>query len=77
MVTAAEMAENFINNHTNILGNVKLILRIKNGECRTDIVLKSFINYYIDQENTLGILGPACSETVEPIAGLLNFIIIV
>lgn len=42
---------------------------INDGHCKSDMVMKAFIHYY-NIGNLLGVLGPACSETVEPIAGL-------
>lgn len=44
------------------------------GQCRPDSVMKAFINYYTRPVRVLGVLGPACSETVEPIAGKYKFI---
>lgn len=63
------MAEEAINNNTTILPNIKLSVSQLDGQCRPDIVMKAFVNYYMRSGRVLGVLGPACSETVEPIAG--------
>jgi len=68
------MAEKAINDNDNILQKYNLNVLKNDGQCRPDIVMKTFINYYLRQEHLIGILGPACSETVEPIAG--NYFII-
>ncbi|XP_058125337.1 uncharacterized protein LOC131266738 [Anopheles coustani] len=67
---AAIMAASEINNNSAILPNHQLTVVKHDGQCRADTVMKSFISHYIQQNNMLGILGPACSETVEPIAGV-------
>lgn len=71
LLPAVEMAENAINSNTTILPNIKLSVLQMDGKCRADEVMKSFINIYMSQDRVLGVLGPACSETVEPIAGEL------
>lgn len=63
------MAQDAINRNTNILPNVMLSVLQLDGQCRPDIVMKAFLNMYMRPERVLGVLGPACSETVEPIAG--------
>lgn len=73
IIAATDMAQDAINNSSNpILPNHELIINRSNGKCKTDVVLKSFINYYMSQVDAtyIGVLGPACSETVEPIAGI-------
>ncbi|CAO1344089.1 unnamed protein product [Diamesa tonsa] len=73
IIKATSMAQDAINNSPNpILPNHELIINRSDGKCKTDVVLKSFINYYMSQvdANYIGVLGPACSETVEPIAGI-------
>lgn len=68
------MAENAINSNSTILPNIRLTVLKMDGKCRADEVMKSFINIYMRHDRVLGVLGPACSETVEPIAGeLLQF----
>uniref|UniRef100_A0A182NF26 receptor protein-tyrosine kinase n=1 Tax=Anopheles dirus TaxID=7168 RepID=A0A182NF26_9DIPT len=67
---AALLAAQDINLNDTILTNHKLTVHQNDGQCRADTVMKSFIGYYIQQTRVIGILGPACSETVEPIAGV-------
>lgn len=69
IMPAAIMAQDAINSNDTILPNHKLIILKSDGQCRADKVMKNFINYYIMQERMIGVLGPACSDTVEPIAG--------
>jgi len=67
---AAEKAVKAINANTTILPDYTLILwKNDDGNCESDTVMKAFIHYY-NKSNVLGVLGPACSETVESIAGL-------
>ncbi|EAU75961.1 AGAP009158-PA [Anopheles gambiae str. PEST] len=67
---AALLAQDHINGNGTILPNYELTVQQNDGQCRADTVMKSFISYYIQQTRMIGILGPACSETVEPIAGV-------
>ncbi|XP_052896326.1 uncharacterized protein LOC128303424 [Anopheles moucheti] len=67
---AALMAQEDINQNGTILANYRLTVQQNDGQCRADTVMKSFISYYMRQRRMIGILGPACSETVEPIAGV-------
>ncbi|XP_055645042.1 uncharacterized protein LOC129780610 isoform X2 [Toxorhynchites rutilus septentrionalis] len=70
IMPAAVMAQQAINLNETILPNHRLIILKSDGQCRADTVMKTFINYYIRQERMIGVLGPACSDTVEPIAGV-------
>lgn len=71
---ASTMAIDEINKNPSILNNYSIKLVIHTGECKPDMVLKSFIDIVAagDQQfkQTIGILGPACSETVEPLIGV-------
>ncbi|KAK9510835.1 hypothetical protein O3M35_005535 [Rhynocoris fuscipes] len=71
-VVGAVMAMNAVNKQSNILRDYTLSLRVDNGQCKADVVMKTFIEYILfGMHNSLaGILGPACSETVEPLAGI-------
>lgn len=74
--TAAKMAEEAINLDENILKHYKLTVLIMNDTCQPAETLRTFINFYnIDSrsKNVIGIVGPTCSETVEPIAGLSKY----
>uniref|UniRef100_A0A8D8NPL4 Gamma-aminobutyric acid type B receptor subunit 2 n=4 Tax=Culex pipiens TaxID=7175 RepID=A0A8D8NPL4_CULPI len=70
IMPAAVMAQQTINLNDTILPNHRLIILKSDGQCRADTVMKTFINYYIRKERMIGVLGPACSDTVEPIAGV-------
>lgn len=71
LINATKMAEDAINDKslTNILPNVKLEVIKSAGGCSLDTVMRTFISYYIQPGRVLGVLGPPCSEAVEPIAG--------
>ncbi|XP_023163945.2 receptor-type guanylate cyclase gcy-5-like isoform X2 [Drosophila hydei] len=78
IIEASQRAVDVINENKTVLPNYNLEILIKDGQCKSDMVLKSFIHYF-NKPNMLGVLGPACSETVEPIAGIskhLNMMII-
>ncbi|KAL1491180.1 hypothetical protein ABEB36_011819 [Hypothenemus hampei] len=69
----SKLAINAINGNRTILGNYKLNLLLTDGQCRADNVMKKFIDFIVDQNyyrNLVGVLGPACSDTVEPLAGV-------
>lgn len=59
-----------------MLDNIKFTVLINNGECKSDAVMKNFVHFYTKSDSVMGVLGPACSETVEPIAGKLNYLFI-
>lgn len=69
---AADMAVEAINSNSSILQNYKVLIKAHNGNCSVDTVLTSFIDYIkFDKFNHLvGVLGPACTETVEPLAAV-------
>lgn len=56
-------------NNKGLLNNYQLDAMAHDGQCKADEVMKVFIHYFSDPR-VLGVLGPACSETVEPIAGI-------
>ncbi|XP_050310160.1 retinal guanylyl cyclase 2-like isoform X2 [Anthonomus grandis grandis] len=73
IINGALMARQAINNNNTILSDYKLQILITNGMCRADNVMKNFIDFIVDQnyyQNLVGVLGPACSDTVEPLAGV-------
>lgn len=67
--SAARIAIDAIRANKSILSDVNLEVLNMKGGCDLDNVMKTFINYYVRPERVLGVLGPPCSETVEPIAG--------
>ncbi|XP_030749572.1 atrial natriuretic peptide receptor 2-like isoform X2 [Sitophilus oryzae] len=76
IVHGALMAVSAINRDKTILADYKMELLITNGMCRADNVMKNFIDFIIDTNyytNLVGVLGPACSDTVEPLAGVSKY----
>lgn len=65
----AEMAAIAINKERTILPGYNFQILINDGKCQSDLVTKALIHYYAER-NIIGVLGPACSETVEPLAGI-------
>lgn len=60
-------------NSMNILPHYHLTILVTDGKCTPDIVMRNFIDFIVTKdyyEKLVGVLGPACSETVEPIAGV-------
>lgn len=70
--SVATMAVSDINGNSSILPNYELELHVGDGQCMADVVMRRFIDIYTSQKYKafVGILGPACSDTVEPIAGV-------
>ena len=74
-MSVAQMAVEDVNADESILSKYKLVLSINDGKCEADVVMKRFIDIIKTKDNTrfrstVGMLGPACSDTVEPIAGV-------
>lgn len=69
LVPAATMAVDAVNRNTSMLPTVNLNLLTFDGQCKPDKVMTAFIQLFMRSNRLIGILGPACSETVEPIAG--------
>lgn len=65
---AVELALKDIKRNRTILQDIELIVLHNNDGCHLDTVMRTFINYYVDYKGLLGVLGPPCSETVEPVA---------
>lgn len=72
IVIAANMAKEAVNKNKTILPDYELKLLVNNGMCQADTVMKAFIDYIVDKyySKMVGVLGPACSDTVEPLAGV-------
>lgn len=72
IVIAASMAKQAINSNDKVLRDYSLSLLASDGQCKSDMVMKSFIDYIVHNyyEKLVGVLGPACSETVEPLVGV-------
>ena len=68
------MAEEFINRDQNILSDYHLTLKISDTKCGTEFVMKEYMKYLVESENSqspiAGILGPGCSETARPLAAV-------
>ncbi|XP_076766818.1 uncharacterized protein LOC143433365 [Xylocopa sonorina] len=69
---AAWLAKEAINTNNTILRDYNLTLLNTDGQCKSDMVMKAFINYIVNNQydKLVGVLGPACSETVEPLVGV-------
>ncbi|PNF24218.1 hypothetical protein B7P43_G15826 [Cryptotermes secundus] len=72
IVRAAEMALEAVNANDTILRDYNLKMKVNNGECKAEAVMNTFIYYVLFSvyKKLVGILGPACSDTVEPLAGV-------
>lgn len=72
ILIAARMAKEAINDNNTLLRDYNLTLLANDGQCKSDMVMKSFIDYLIHNyyQKLVGVLGPACSETVEPLVGV-------
>lgn len=73
LVYAVKRAVHAVNKNSTILRNYNLNVIENDGECKADVVMKSFIHLF-NVPKLLGVVGPACSETVEPIAGVSKHI---
>merc|ERR1712083_557503 len=58
--------------NSSVLPNYDLEPVLRDGQCKSDIVMKEFIDIVMNKEmkSVVGFIGPACSDTVEPIAGV-------
>jgi len=75
LAKVAQMAVADVNLNPSILNSHKLVMSINDGMCEADVVMKRFIDIIKTKDtsrfrSTVGMLGPACSDTVEPIAGV-------
>jgi len=75
LAAVAMIAVKDVNNDSDILPGHQLSLDINDGQCEADVVMKRFIDIIKTNDaskfrSTVGMLGPACSDTVEPIAGV-------
>ncbi|KOC65570.1 Insulin-like peptide receptor [Habropoda laboriosa] len=72
ILIASKMAKEAINVNNTLLKNYNLTLLVNDGQCKSDMVMRSFIDYIVHNqyEKLVGVLGPACSETVEPLVGV-------
>lgn len=69
---AVEMAQNHINANNTILPDIELKVLKNNDGCHLGTVMRTFINY-ARPEGVLGVLGPPCSEIVEPVASKQHY----
>lgn len=72
IAVAALMAKQAINLDNTILRDYDITLLASDGQCKSDMVMKSFIDYIVHNyyQKLIGVLGPACSETIEPLIGI-------
>lgn len=71
--TALDMArDDFEDNDKvkNLFPNYSIKIMSIASECKPDLVLRKFISFYSHRQNLIGVLGPACSEAIEPIAAI-------
>ncbi|KAM7283533.1 atrial natriuretic peptide receptor 2-like [Ixodes scapularis] len=72
VLTAARMATDAINRSPRILSGFRLVILEQDGQCAQDVVMKRYIGYVTNSayKSLVGILGPACTDTLEPIVGV-------
>ncbi|KAG0710468.1 Insulin-like peptide receptor [Chionoecetes opilio] len=76
LVNAARLAYQRINKNPDILLDYEIKVINLNGGCRRETVLTAFMHHIrkesgdMDFAQMIGILGPACSDTVEPLVGV-------
>lgn len=72
VLTAAHMAMDAVNRDPKILVDYRLKILEEDGQCAQDMVMKRYIKYVTspDYKHLIGILGPACTETLEPIVAV-------
>jgi hypothetical protein len=71
--TALDMARaDFDHNPTvkSLFPNYSIKIMSIASECKPDLVLRKFISFYSHRTHLIGVLGPACSEAIEPIAAI-------
>lgn len=66
--SAVKKAQDDIKANGTILPDIELAVINNNDGCHLDTVMQTFVNYYVWPEGVLGVLGPSCSATVEPVA---------
>lgn len=75
-VPAFKMAVDAINANSSILAEYTISEIVLDGACESDLVMTNFINVVNahsrnnNLKTLIGIVGPACSDTVEPLAGV-------
>lgn len=67
-----DLATNVINNDV-MSHEFSIKIQWRNGGCQADQVLRYVIEYF-NVGKIFGILGPACSETIQPIAGISRYL---
>jgi ABC-type branched-subunit amino acid transport system substrate-binding protein len=74
ILPGAVLAKNLINADPNILPDYELELLVQDTQCVVDIAMQQFLEFVIDKtQQVSGIIGPACSETVESVAGVSKY----
>ncbi|XP_072396651.1 uncharacterized protein [Diabrotica undecimpunctata] len=69
----ARAAVEFINKNSSLLKDYNLNMLAFDGKCQPDSVMSNFLDFIVTREtyvNLVGVLGPACTETIEPIAAV-------
>jgi len=71
IVEGAKMAVENVNADSSILTDYELVLLVQDTQCKVDLTMKHFVQYISNKTHPIaGIVGPGCSETAEPIAGV-------
>jgi hypothetical protein len=71
---AIQMAQDDFENNAEIMSlfpnyRIKVMQPIR-SQCKPDLILRRFISFYSHRTHLIGVLGPSCSEAVEPIAAI-------
>ncbi|KAK2146668.1 hypothetical protein LSH36_590g02059 [Paralvinella palmiformis] len=71
LIPGVQMAVDYINSQSTILADYQLELKVVDTQCKGDIAMKQFMHLISNDTHPIaGIIGPGCSETAEPIAGV-------
>ncbi|KAK7047733.1 hypothetical protein SK128_014579, partial [Halocaridina rubra] len=79
IVPAFRMAVIAINKNNSILADYKIEMITLNGACETAMVMRQFIDIIQSASSEgfynsmIGFVGPACSDTIEPVAGVSKY----
>lgn len=55
---AIKIAQEVIDANPGILPGYKLFVKKKNVDCKPDLVLRQFIDFYNERKHMVGVLGP-------------------
>lgn len=72
-ITKVFMLASIVTNEEVMSPGYSIEIQERNGGCQADQVLRNVIEYF-NVGKIFGILGPACSETIQPIAGISRYL---